>query len=120
MIRFLALTILLFATSSFGADNAVVCFPEADAARILRVVEKDLPDCQAGRVAADRVIEAQEARIDELQGERDACAEASKQAAKAAEQAVDAAKGSWWDRLKSSAVKVGAGVLIGIVAALLL
>jgi hypothetical protein len=102
------------------ADNAVVCFSEVDAARLLRVVEKDLPDCQAGAKAADETIEAEELRIDELRGERDQCAEASKKAAKASEKAVDEAKGSWWDRLKSSAVKVGAGVLIGIGIALAL
>jgi Skp family chaperone for outer membrane proteins len=120
VLSLLILSAVFCTVPSFASDNAVVCFPEADAARLLRIVEKDLPDCRAGAAAADEMIRAQEARMDEIRAERDQCAEASKEAAKASEDAVDAAKGSWWDRFKSSATKVGAGVLIGIGIAVLL
>lgn len=103
-----------------GVTQAEICFPDPDASRLLKAVEKDLPDCLAGADRADETIEAQENRIDELRGERDQCAADAKEAAKASEKAVDAARGSWWERLKSSATKVGAGVLIGIGIAFLL
>lgn len=120
VLSLLILSAVFCTTPAFALDNALVCFPEADAARLLRIIEKDLPDCLAGADAADEMIRVQEARIDELRAERDQCAEAAKQAAQASEDAVHAAKGSWWGRLKDTAVKMGAGglLVLGIVALL--
>jgi hypothetical protein len=118
-----AIVILLAVLSgvpAFADDNVSICFSEADAVRLLRIVEKELPDCRAGAEVADQMVWAQAARVAELQAERDQCIEAAKQAAQASEDAVDAARGSWWERFKSSATKVGMGVLIGIGVAVLL
>lgn len=98
----------------------VVCFPEPAAKNLLRAVKKDLPDCQAGAARADETIEAQENRIEELRDERDRCAEASKEAAKAGEAAVKAASPSWFQRAKSAGGWMGLGAIMAIVAIILL
>lgn len=103
-----------------GVTQAEICFPDPDASRLLKAVEKDLPDCLAGAERADETIEAQENRIDELRAERDQCAKDAKEAAKASEQAVNAAGGSWWQRIRSAGGWMGLGAIVAIVGMLAL
>jgi len=119
------LAILMFA-SPVLAGEPTICFTITDAQKILRAVEKDLPDCRrelyANKIALDNgaseaLRECRSAsdlyrdRVVELTRERDTCASLLDNTAKAGERAVKAAKGSLWDRIKSGAMLVAAGAV---------
>lgn len=121
----LIMAILLFA-SPVLAGGPSICFTITDAQKILRAVEKDLPDCRrelyANKIALDNgaseaLRECRSAsdlyrdRVVELTRERNICTSLLDNTAKAGEKAVKAAKGSWWSRIKTGAMWAAAGAV---------
>jgi hypothetical protein len=125
--RYIAILILLsFPATSVYADNTSLCFSLGDAVRLLRIVEKDFPDCQreltARRAldngAVESIQECREmgvvltSRVNELTLERNKCVSLADNTAKAGEAAVKAARGTWWDRVVSAGKWVALGSIL--------
>lgn len=121
------------ALSRPGAPLAEICFPLADAEALLRDVEGG----RAARVEADacRVwqqehLESDEARaeicevtgrrLEEVTKERDAAIAQAGENLQAADAAAEAARGSWWDRVKVRVTWAGVGAVAAVVGKILL
>lgn len=101
------------------ARSEEICFEVPVARQLLEAVEEG-KFCEAERAALETGSAEQAERIKQLASERDRCLENGEKAAKSCQEAVKAAKGSWWSRLKSGVSWMGAGATLALIAVLLI
>lgn len=128
----MALLSIVFIRPAYGVESSAICFSEEKANRLLRIVEKELPDCRREVMALSaldngaggaieehlRTEELLQARANELIKERDACIKQVEKTKEAGEKAVDAVRGTWWDRVLSAGKWVASGIAFGVAVTL--
>ncbi len=111
---------LAWAFTASPANSEEICFPVPDAQRLLVDVEAGRQCLAEYKPAADNVIALQEERIVQLTEERDKATAALSNGDNACAEAVNAARGTWWERARKAGGWMGIGGIIAAVAILLL